>query len=157
VRSRQYSINHKSLVKAAKSERVSDILCELLFCIISTLHCIRKTDGLYVLLKPPKGKNNQLNDQPRVPSAFIDWVMMKSPKKNCPWSLSGPQFPQPTAIQQRYCYPKGDPSYSSQKGGALWTIVSYKIKCYRFIDIILRIASNSFIAVFFYANHCRIL
>ena len=39
------------------------------------------------------------------------------------WSLSGPQFPLPTAIQQRYCYPKGDPSYSSVKGGALWTIV----------------------------------
>jgi hypothetical protein len=41
---------------------------------------------------------------------------------SCPWSLSGPQFPQPTAIQQRYCYPKGDPEYSSRKGGALWTM-----------------------------------
>jgi hypothetical protein len=65
-----------------------------------------------------------VKDQPKVPSKFIDWVMLNPPRKNCPWSLSGPQFPQPTAIQQRYCYPKGDPIYSSQKGGALWTIVS---------------------------------
>jgi hypothetical protein len=42
----------------------------------------------------------------------------------CPWSLSGPQFPQPTAIQQRYCYPKGCAEYSSKKGGALWTMFS---------------------------------
>jgi hypothetical protein len=42
--------------------------------------------------------------------------------ETCPWSLSGPQFPQPTAIQQRYCYPKGRPEYSSHKGGALWTM-----------------------------------
>lgn len=44
------------------------------------------------------------------------------PPETCPWSLSGPQFPQPTAIQQRYCYPKGRPEYSSRKGGALWTM-----------------------------------
>jgi hypothetical protein len=43
------------------------------------------------------------------------------PPETCPWSLSGPQFPTPTAIQQRYCYPKGNPEYSSIKGGALWT------------------------------------
>jgi hypothetical protein len=42
--------------------------------------------------------------------------------ETCPWSLSGPQFPIPTAIQQRYCYPKGTPEYSSRKGGALWTM-----------------------------------
>lgn len=42
--------------------------------------------------------------------------------ENCPWSLSGPQFPVPTAIQQRYCYPKGRPEYSCRKGGALWTM-----------------------------------
>jgi len=66
------------------------------------------------------------------------------PPETCPWSLSGPQFPggtQPAPltytiadgnmisdadsgriIQQRYCYPKGRPEYSSQKGGALWTV-----------------------------------
>ena len=44
--------------------------------------------------------------------------------ETCPWSLSGPQFPQPTAIQQRYCYPKGPPEYSSRVGGALWTMYS---------------------------------
>jgi hypothetical protein len=43
-------------------------------------------------------------------------------EETCPWSLSGPQFPIPTAIQQRYCYPKGTPEYSSRKGGALWTM-----------------------------------
>lgn len=43
-------------------------------------------------------------------------------EEKCPWSLSGPQFPLPTAIQQRYCYPKGTPEYSSRKGGALWTM-----------------------------------
>lgn len=48
--------------------------------------------------------------------------MTELPPETCPWSLSGPQFPQPTAIQQRYCYPKGRPEYSSQKGGALWTM-----------------------------------
>lgn len=48
--------------------------------------------------------------------------MENIPPETCPWSLSGPQFPQPTAIQQRYCYPKGRPEYSSRKGGALWTM-----------------------------------
>ena len=42
--------------------------------------------------------------------------------ENCPWSVSGPQFPIPTAMQQRYCYPKGRSEYSSLKGGALWTM-----------------------------------
>ena len=48
--------------------------------------------------------------------------MTNVPPETCPWSLSGPQFPQPTAIQQRYCYPKGDPDYAGRKGGALWTM-----------------------------------
>ena len=48
--------------------------------------------------------------------------MKDLPNATCPWSLSGPQFPQPTAIQQRYCYPKGDPEYAGRKGGALWTM-----------------------------------
>lgn len=48
--------------------------------------------------------------------------MQQIPPETCPWSLSGPQFPQPTAIQQRYCYPKGRPEYSNRKGGALWTM-----------------------------------
>lgn len=34
---------------------------------------------------------------------------------------SGPQFPTPSSLQQRYCYPRGDSSYSNEKGGALWT------------------------------------
>ena len=50
--------------------------------------------------------------------------MHEPPMKGCHWSLSGPQFPKPTRIQQRYCYPKGDEEYSSQRGGALWTMVS---------------------------------
>jgi hypothetical protein len=49
-------------------------------------------------------------------------VFSSKPKETCPWSLSGPQFPLPTSIQQRYCYPKGDPEYSNTKGGALWTV-----------------------------------
>lgn len=82
------------------------------------------TDGLYILLKPPqKKKSIHASDQPKVPSKLMDCLMADVPETNCPWSLSGPQFPQPTAIQQRYCYPKGDPLYSSQKGGALWTMV----------------------------------
>lgn len=80
-------------------------------------------DGLYILLKPlQKKKSIHASDQPKVPSKLMDCLMPNVPETNCPWSLSGPQFPQPTAIQQRYCYPKGDPMYSSQKGGALWTM-----------------------------------
>lgn len=48
---------------------------------------------------------------------------MKTPlSKNCTWSLSGPQFPKPTAIQQRYCYPQGNVEYASKKGGSMWTM-----------------------------------
>jgi hypothetical protein len=60
-------------------------------------------------------------NDPRVPSNLKPLVFKETPPEICPWSLSGPQFPTPTAIQQRYCYPKGDPEYSSVKGGALWT------------------------------------
>ena len=48
--------------------------------------------------------------------------MTDVPAEDCPWGLSGPQFPKPTAIQQRYCYPKGREEYSNTKGAALWTM-----------------------------------
>ncbi len=87
------------------------------------------SDGLYILLKPlKKTKKDKANntigrpeDDPRIPSNLKSMVFKDTPKLTCPWSLSGPQFPLPTCIQQRYCYPKGDPEYSSMKGGALWT------------------------------------
>lgn len=60
-------------------------------------------------------------DDSRVPSNLKSLVFTEHLEETCPWSLSGPQFPTPTLIQQRYCYPKGDPSYSTLKGGALWT------------------------------------
>jgi hypothetical protein len=56
-----------------------------------------------------------------VPPKLKSLVFKENLKETCPWSLSGPQFPTPTAIQQRYCYPKGDAEYSAIKGGALWT------------------------------------
>jgi hypothetical protein len=84
-------------------------------------------DGLYVLLKPEKKKNPSSREIPsqtqKIPSKLSDYLMKETPPSSCPWSLSGPQFPKPTAIQQRYCYPKGNPEYSSRKGGALWTMV----------------------------------
>jgi hypothetical protein len=45
---------------------------------------------------------------------------------SCPWSLSGPQYPKHDGqkVQQRYCYPRGNPGYSNGKGGAMWTMVS---------------------------------
>ncbi|CAJ1969286.1 unnamed protein product [Cylindrotheca closterium] len=82
-------------------------------------------DGLYVLLKPDKKRKNARDwvpDLSMVPSHLRNLTMTDFPPKICPWSLSGPQFPQPTAIQQRYCYPKGEHEYSSRKGGALWTM-----------------------------------
>jgi len=64
--------------------------------------------------------------------------MTETMLETCPWSLSGPQFPgghsianvasasskylSSGTIQQRYCYPRGREEYSSQKGGALWTL-----------------------------------
>jgi hypothetical protein len=82
-------------------------------------------DGLYVLLRPPKktkaGQAPAL--APQAP-AHLQHVVARDNAwpESCPWSLSGPQFPQPTAIQQRYCYPKGAHAYSSRVGGALWTM-----------------------------------
>lgn len=58
----------------------------------------------------------------RTPSHLVDLLMDPVPPETSPWSLSGPQFPPPTAIQQRYCYPKGRREYSNRKGGALWTM-----------------------------------
>lgn len=81
-------------------------------------------DGLYILLRPARENTRNNEGEPRAPAHLLDWVIRDFPPETCPWSLSGPQFPQPTAIQQRYCYPRGDPIYSSRKGGALWTMVS---------------------------------
>ena len=78
-------------------------------------------EGLYILLRPT-GKNKRKRKPPKVPEHLKDLVMKEMPPETCPWSLSGPQFPKPTAIQQRYCYPKGHTDYSSIKGAALWTI-----------------------------------
>ena len=58
-----------------------------------------------------------------IPSNLAPYVMKSFPPLKCPWSLSGPQFPNPAPLQQRYCYPRGDTEYASQKGGSLWTIV----------------------------------
>jgi hypothetical protein len=83
-------------------------------------------DGLYVLLRPAKksrGKN-QPADVPKAPAHLqhLVWENADQMPETCQWSLSGPQFPPPTAIQQRYCYPKGKAEYSSRIGGALWTM-----------------------------------
>jgi hypothetical protein len=85
------------------------------------------TDGLYVLLKPDKKRKkapcaSPSDNRSKVPRQLRHLLMNGSLAETCPWSLSGPQFPQPTAIQQRYCYPKGNAEYSSRKGGALWTM-----------------------------------
>ncbi|KAL7572094.1 hypothetical protein ACA910_001734 [Epithemia clementina (nom. ined.)] len=80
--------------------------------------------GLYVLLradKKPKQKH-QNYIQPKAPPHLEHLVLHNHPRATCPWQLSGPQFPTPTVIQQRYCYPKGNPEYSSRIGGALWTM-----------------------------------
>mmetsp|Transcript_6069 Transcript_6069/g.11484 ORF Transcript_6069/g.11484 Transcript_6069/m.11484 type:complete len:119 (+) Transcript_6069:116-472(+) len=67
-------------------------------------------DGLYVLLRPIKkkgkkaiaaAKNEDPRNHPSIPSNLMREVMLETPAAMCPWSLSGPQFPQPTAIQQR--------------------------------------------------------
>ena len=84
----------------------------LLFCPSSL-----NSDGLYVLLRPiaKKGKKNKgapnqpadLLSHPSIPSNLVDYVMNELPAGTCPWGISGgPQFPRPTAIQKRYCYPK---------------------------------------------------
>lgn len=91
------------------------------------------SDGLYVLLQPEKKRKshgsaaealqaNRKDKGTKTPDHLKDLVMKDLPPATCPWSLSGPQFPQPTAIQQRYCYPKGNAEYAGRKGGALWTM-----------------------------------
>eukprot|EP00978_Attheya_sp_CCMP212_P040385 scaffold219843_cov53-Attheya_sp.AAC.1 len=87
-------------------------------------------DGIYILLRPQKKRKKNKGEAvpesvpPIVPSNLVDYVMHENQTPECPWQLSGPQFPKKTVIQQRYCYPKGRPEYSAWKGGSLWTIVS---------------------------------
>lgn len=80
-------------------------------------------DGLYVLLRSP------IAGLASIPSHHIDKLMTDSDLASlpsCPWSLSGPQYKkeQGQTVQQRYCYPRGNPSYSNGKGGSMWTMVS---------------------------------
>jgi hypothetical protein len=88
------------------------LLCysySFIFCIL---------DGLYVLLRPEKNKGPR-SYAPR----HLEHLLEKEFRQEfVQWSLSGPQFPQPTAIQQRYCYPKGEHEYCYRKGGSLWTM-----------------------------------
>ncbi|KAL3811186.1 hypothetical protein ACHAXA_002750 [Cyclostephanos tholiformis] len=79
-------------------------------------------DGLYVLLRSP------MNELAPVPSEHTSALMTDSDLASlpsCPWSLSGPQYPKHDGqkVQQRYCYPRGNPGYSNGKGGAMWTMV----------------------------------
>ena len=94
-------------------------------------------DGLYVLLKPLKKNKNKVYEQltsmcpekdPRIPSNLKPFVFKETLEEDMPWSLSGPQFQKPCQIQQRYCYPKGDPDYSSIKGGSLWTEMDGRVE-----------------------------
>ena len=78
---------------------------------------------MYVLLRPQSKKKTA--PVPQAPGHLRDLVIPVVPPEDCAWSLSGPQFPvtnKAGTLQQRYCYPKGRPAYSSYKGGALWTI-----------------------------------
>jgi hypothetical protein len=79
-------------------------------------------EGLYVLKTTDK-KSNEENSL-SIPSSLTAYIMRDFPPSTCPWSLSGPQFPHPTPLQQRYCYPKCDSEYACKKGGSLWTIIS---------------------------------
>ena len=84
-------------------------------------------DGLYVLLRPAKKSKKTIKQgvevaMPQPPPHLKHLLVEDDLPENCPWSVSGPQFPIPTAMQQRYCYPKGRSEYSSLKGGALWTM-----------------------------------
>ena len=92
-----------------------------------------RSDGLYILLRPTKGGKNKSNNgnqkdpptappPPQVPEHLQHLVMTEYPPETCKWQLSGPQFPTPTAIQQRYCYPQGREEYSQCTGSALWTM-----------------------------------
>ena len=98
----------------AASNRVLLVPCSLLL--------VFTVDGLYLLLRSE-------NSEPvSVPPALADNVMTDSDLvslPHCPWSLSGPQgVKRPGQEIQRYCYPRGNSSYSNGKGGALWTRVS---------------------------------
>lgn len=82
------------------------------------------------MLKPDKSKkkkdnSNNLNkhiESPKIPH-HLTHLEMKTPLSSITkWSLSGPQFPRPTAFQQRYCYPQGQSEYARTKGAALWTM-----------------------------------
>jgi putative hemolysin len=87
-----------------------------------------------VLLRPHKAKKNEIEQdtEPQIPSAPFSLQNMLMTdfsslyEDTCKWSLSGAQFPQPTILQQRYCYPKvaalGSEQYCAQKGGSLWTM-----------------------------------
>ena len=88
--------------------------------------CLTLADGLYVLLRPQKKNKNSI-DKPEIPPHLQDLLIKDPLPETCPWSLSGPQFPAPTAIQQRYCYPKGKAEYSNHKGGALWTFCTFRV------------------------------
>jgi len=109
-------------------------------------------DGLYILLKPPPTKTNNHNSrrlkydddddgnyEPEesgsgIPTHLMDYIIDRLPSSTTvKWSLSGPQFKQPTTIQLRYCTPKGNTSYSNQKAGTLWTMVSFFLLCFFFI------------------------
>jgi len=79
-------------------------------------------DGLYVL-KMADNRAKVGRNPTTIPSNLAPYVMNSFPPLKCPWSLSGPQFPNPAPLQQRYCYPRGDTEYASRKGGSLWTIV----------------------------------
>ena len=80
--------------------------------------------GIYVLLRPDKKPKHNVESfvRPKPPDHLQHLMMQKKLPPDCPWGLSGPQFPKPTAIQQRYCYPKGRSEYSNRIGGALWTM-----------------------------------
>ncbi|KAI2495478.1 hypothetical protein MHU86_19022 [Fragilaria crotonensis] len=78
-------------------------------------------DGLYILLKPLQKKKYTCFRSAQGSFQVNGLSYAKRSETNCPWSLSGPQFPQPTAIQQRYCY-RRRPHVQQPKGGALWTM-----------------------------------
>ena len=97
-------------------------MCIFVCCTHVSLYSVAA--GLYVILRPPKKpKHGQPVEMPQIPAHLRHLVVRRDKwDETCPWSLSGPQFPNATAIQQRYCYPKGVPQYSNRVGGALWTI-----------------------------------
>jgi hypothetical protein len=58
----------------------------------------------------------------RVPRHLAEYVADGKLPPSCPWSVGDPLVARPTAIQQRVCVAKGNPKYSSQMGGVLYTI-----------------------------------